>query len=344
MNFAPDKADLPTAFNPLNHPIVFTHPRRLSDFSVWREHVPFAMLLMDLVRPDVFVELGTHYGDSYCAFCQAVESLHLSTRCFAVDTWQGDPQAGFYGADVLESLRAHHDPLYSRFSHLIQSTFDDSLGHFADQTIDLLHIDGLHTYEAVRHDFEAWLPKMSRRGVILFHDTYVTDPTFGVKRLWEEISPQYPHFEFFHGNGLGILAVGQEQTAAFQALLRATEEEAASIRALFFELGSRLILRVSLENLQTHVRNVEAHVRYVEAGLSSAEARAQHFEAQLQDSQAQLQSAQVHLQKTREHFEREIERLNGVITVMRGSPFWKLRTLFVKLKKAVGISSVEVNA
>lgn len=128
-------------FNPLDHPILLAQPRRLTAFSAWHEHIPAAMLLVDLLRPETFVELGTHYGDSYCAFCQAVQELRLGTQCYAVDTWQGDPQTGFYGPEVLADLRLRHDPLYGNFSVLVQSTFDEALAHFGDGTIDLLHID-----------------------------------------------------------------------------------------------------------------------------------------------------------------------------------------------------------
>ena len=170
------------------------NPRYLSSVSAWIEHIPFAFALVDILRPATFVELGTHAGDSYLAFSQAVQTLSLATRCTAIDTWEGDTQAGGYSSQILENLRAYHDPLYAPFSRLLQSTFDDALAHFPDGSIDLLHIDGLHTYDAVRHDFEAWRPKLSPSGVVLFHDTQVRRDDFGVYRLWEELAAQYPSF------------------------------------------------------------------------------------------------------------------------------------------------------
>jgi hypothetical protein len=75
------------------HPIVRTKPEYLK-VSRWTGHIPFGMLLIDLMRPRRFVELGTHYGVSYMALCQAVKMLNAGTRCYAVDTWTGDSQAG----------------------------------------------------------------------------------------------------------------------------------------------------------------------------------------------------------------------------------------------------------
>src|SRR6266436_7017041 len=158
--------------NLLEHPICFTQPSRLA-VSAWVGHIPFAFFLIDVLRPKAILELGTHYGVSYCAFCQAVKELGTDTRCYAVDTWQGDVHAGMYGPEVLIDLEEHHNPLYGSFSRLIQSTFDDALGYFPDRTFDLLHIDGLHTYEAVKKDFHNWLPKMTDRGILLFHDINV---------------------------------------------------------------------------------------------------------------------------------------------------------------------------
>ena len=167
-------------FNPLELLLALAEPRRLTDVTPWHEHIPFAFAIMEMIRPSVFVELGTHKGDSYWAFCQAVDVLGLPTRCYAVDTWEGDPQAGFYGPEVLSELRSHHDPLYGHFSQLIQSTFDDAVRYFPDKGINLLHIDALHTYEAVKRDFDTWFPKLSDKSIILFHDTNVRERDFGV--------------------------------------------------------------------------------------------------------------------------------------------------------------------
>jgi len=182
-------------------------------YSAWFEHAPFAFWLIDSHRPKVLVELGTHLGFSYFCFCQQVEKSNLPTRCFAIDTWRGDAHAGFYGEDVFNNVRDYHDPRYAGFSRLIRSTFDAAIADFADSSIDLLHVDGRHRYEDVRHDFETWQPKLSPRAIVLFHDTQEREQDFGVYRYWQEVSRGLPRFEFIHGHGLGVLAAGREAAA-----------------------------------------------------------------------------------------------------------------------------------
>ena len=77
------------------------------------------MLLVELQSPRVVVELGTQFGVSYCAFCQAVMETSVRANCYAVDTWTGDGHAGFYGDDVYENLKAHHKQ-YESFSQLLR--------------------------------------------------------------------------------------------------------------------------------------------------------------------------------------------------------------------------------
>lgn len=206
-------------FDPLAHPVCLEPPEYLSGITAWSGHIPLAMAAISMLRPRVFVELGTHFGDSYCAFLQAVKKLDLDTRCYAVDTWQGEPHAGLYGDEVLDTLRSHHDPRYGAFSTLIRSLFDDALPRFADGSIDLIHIDGLHTYEAVAHDFNTWLPKVSERGVVLLHDSKVRERDFGVWKLVEELGDRYPILDFPHSNGLAVVAVGPRVPEQFMECL-----------------------------------------------------------------------------------------------------------------------------
>lgn len=222
------------------HPLILTRPRVVPPYG-WVGHIPFAYLAIDLLRPRTLVELGTHSGNSYMAFCQAVKALDLACHCTAVDAWQGDTHALHYDEDVYQALRARHDPRYGEFSRLLRARFDDAVAQFADGSIDLLHIDGLHTYEAVCHDFETWLPKLSDRAVVLLHDTEQHDRGFGVDRFFGELLERYPGFAFSHSHGLGVVALGAQVPSAFGAFLRRANEDPASVRGFFEALAGNLV-------------------------------------------------------------------------------------------------------
>lgn len=189
------------------------------------------------MRPRSLVELGTHTGVSYFAFCQAANTLRLDTQCYAVDTWKGEEHAGFYDDTVFQDVEQRNIKFYAHRSRLLRQTFDEARVHFSPQSIDLLHIDGFHSYEAVRHDFETWRETLSDRSVVLFHDINVRERDFGVWRFWEEISSYYPHFSFLHCNGLGVLAVGANQSPDMQWLFNLGQDQRDEVRQFFQARG-----------------------------------------------------------------------------------------------------------
>ncbi len=238
-------------------------PRYLNDADSWLEHIPFGFLAVELCRPEVIVELGVHRGNSYCAFCQAVTDLATSTHCFGIDTWQGDPHAGTYGDNVLQALRAYHDPCYGAFSQLVQSTFDSAAERFEEGSVDLLHIDGLHTYEAVKHDFQTWLPKLTDSGIVLFHDTAERRDDFGVWKFWAEVSTAYPSFEFQHCKGLGVLGVGRNLPGPFAQFLESANAAPQQTRQAFVALGGNLKLKciaAALFEQQSQINHWKEHI------------------------------------------------------------------------------------
>lgn len=209
------------------HPVAAEAPLFRSGLSDWTGHIPFAFWLVAALRPRVLVELGTGTGDSYLAFCQAVEALSLPTRAHAVD-----PGAGEWG-----ELRRYHDEHYGRFSRLLRSDCGAAASLFPEGSIDLLHIDGRRRYEAARHDFLRWLPKMSPRGVVLLHDVAEWRSGFGVWRLWNELRAVYPSFLFPHAGGLGVLPVGPEAPEEVRRLVTLSGSRAARVRRCFGRLG-----------------------------------------------------------------------------------------------------------
>ncbi|MFN2475452.1 MAG: class I SAM-dependent methyltransferase [Chthoniobacterales bacterium] len=177
---------------------------RIYGVGAWTDNLHFAYDLVATVQPRLLVELGTDRGESYFAFCQSVAENSTGTRCFAVDTWQGDKQAGGYDETTFREVSAHNAEHYAGFSKLLRCTFDEALEQFDSDNIDLLHLDGLHTEDAVRHDLNAWLPKIRPGGILLMHDVAVRVRDFGVWKVWDELRTRGRSYTFTDGPGLGV--------------------------------------------------------------------------------------------------------------------------------------------
>jgi hypothetical protein len=230
--------------------------------SAWVEHAPFVFWLIDTLKPRCLVELGVFYGYSYLAMCQAAARLKPPPHCCGVDTWVGDEHAGFYPVDVFNQLRRYHDIRYGTFSRLTRATFDEAVLQFEDGSVDLLHIDGRHFYEDVKHDFKTWRPKLSKRAVVLFHDTRVRERDFGVWQLWEELAAHYPSFEFHHGYGLGVLGYGAEVPATLRRLFSTERNDIGdATREAYCRLGAVLGERMKIQMHADELRHIRSDLR-----------------------------------------------------------------------------------
>lgn len=288
------------------HTSALIEPERLVFPPPWVGHIPFAAWLVALLRPRLLVELGTHSGNSYCAFCQAMVENEIDGKAYAVDTWRGDEHSLEYDENVYADLRAHHDPRFGSFSSLLRMTFDEATARVDDATVDILHIDGLHTYEAVRHDFDTWLPKVSARGVVLLHDTHVHERNFGVHQLLEELATRYPAFAFDHSHGLGVVLVGSERN---ETLLRACEEPAFrdELLAMFGRLGAAIERRYEVEKLRPELAETSAQ-------LDAHRASVHEYSLLVAD----LRRTEEHLRLEVKRKEKDMAALQTVLDAVRG--------------------------
>lgn len=249
-----DNTDLyPSAYS-----LRFT-PARLSKAIDWHGHLLFAAWLMELTRPEVLVELGVFRGDSLATFSQASRDLNIGCEITGVDSWGGDDTTGVYGEEVYSEVKDFFSSTFPN-TKLYRSLFDNALAEFSENSVNILHIDGCHHYEAVKHDYETWLPKVSKdNGIILFHDTNVVAEGFGSKQFWQEICGLYPSFSFNHSNGLGVLLVGSKQP---QALLELAEDEIFldKVRAIY-ELSGNMFIHKAKE--QWWKNEADKHAAYV---------------------------------------------------------------------------------
>jgi len=183
-------------------------------------HIPFLFSLFREIKPENYVELGVHYGASFIAACSATSQFDFATKLYGVDTWEGDLHTHKYdGEELYQEVKSWAGGLGVDHS-LLRKTFAEALNDFEDKSIEILLIDGYHTYEAVSNDFNSWRPKMKDNGIVLFHDIHERKDDFGVYLFWNEIKEKYRTIEFTHSHGLGVLFIdpNEERLQLFQLI------------------------------------------------------------------------------------------------------------------------------
>lgn len=260
---------------------LFSLPRKLP-VTAWQGHIPFLFVLFRNLKPSSYVDLGVHYGASLIAAATATQAYDLKTELWGVDTWEGDAHAGGYEGDqIYADLLAFVDGCFDGV-HLLRMTFDQAREKFTANPVDMLHIDGLHTYEGVKHDYENWLPVMSDRGVILFHDTAGRDRGFGVWRLWEELKPRFPSLEFTHSHGLGVLFVGANSLT--DPYLKQLVEDRSLFdvyRSTVTQVADLLPVRVAFQDSELELRSNPSAEGDTRKQLAGAQEAVQRYKDQL---------------------------------------------------------------
>ena len=80
---------------------------------------------------------------------------------------------------------------------------------YKNKAYDYIYIDGDHSYEGVRRDFDLFWPMLRKEGLMVFHDISIKEKLpegdYGVWKLWKE-EKKKNSIEFnYLGSGLGIL-------------------------------------------------------------------------------------------------------------------------------------------
>lgn len=170
--------------NPMHGPLFLFQGRigrrsaRLSMQALFRREqaipthmtAPELLILWQLARrtsPSVIVEIGSYLGASANFLAAGVGKRQPAPRIYCIDTWNNDA--------MTEGPRDTYQDFLANTSHyrnLIRTLRMQS--HLAADAIgdqvDLLFIDGDHSYEAVSRDLAVWLPKLSAGGLVILHD------------------------------------------------------------------------------------------------------------------------------------------------------------------------------
>lgn len=166
--------------------------------SAWKGHRRFAKWLVEEMQPTTIVDLGVDYG--YSTFCLAIPNIGT---VYGIDTFEGDIHTGVH-TDAKEVCYYVIEQNNYNNIKIIEKDFD--LVH-SEWTlpIDILHIDGLHTYEQTMNNYKLWSKFLHEKSCVIMHDV-ISFPE--VMKVFQEIPLYKVHFT--HSAGLGVLSADKE--------------------------------------------------------------------------------------------------------------------------------------
>ena len=158
------------------------------------------------------VEIGTANGGVLYALCQmAADDAHL----ISIDL-PGGEFGGGYPVEALKrfkKFRKGHQVLdflmEDSHSPKTKNKLTELLGN---NSIDLLFIDGDHTYKGVKQDWQMYSPLVKKGGTIAFHDicTHLNVPRCEVDKFWKQVKKGKQSIEYIDTNdtswgGIGVI-------------------------------------------------------------------------------------------------------------------------------------------
>jgi hypothetical protein len=194
-----DTVDLPGCIERATEIGMFQHRSEIQPFARW---------LLER-KLDNVLEIGTLHGGT-TALWHSISTGRVVTIDLPLGRFGGKD----HGYDS-ERCTQRKEDLESRFERLSQILGDShSLAVWAEVasifqagSVDLLFIDGDHTYAGVRQDFEQYKHFVRSGGVVAFHD--ILDTPFHrqtgceVHTLWQELKKLYPTLEFVANEAWG---------------------------------------------------------------------------------------------------------------------------------------------
>ncbi|MFO0959084.1 MAG: class I SAM-dependent methyltransferase [Isosphaeraceae bacterium] len=176
-----------------------------------------AWVLYGLVRslkPDVCVEIGSARGKSACVVGLALkENGH--GRLYAIDPHASTDWNDTESVETYDLIRKHLAAVGVQDQVEIVRSYSDQAAAGWKRRIDVLFIDGDHTYEGVKRDWDLFVPHVPETGVVIFHDTaWSADegfqaqsrPDMGVPRFVDELRRRgYPVLTLMKDFGVSLV-------------------------------------------------------------------------------------------------------------------------------------------